>query len=295
MNIQELLDAYLDDELAEDERTAVESALAESPELAAELSEHAAVRSSLRDLPQVEPPAGFFEGMLERGTADPAAELPAGVASLSGARAKSDQRKNKRSFTSRVTSIVAAAAVFLLVLGFGSGISAIERVPALDEFASRHAEALTAMEAGQGAESGRFHAMPMEEMKGMGPAGMDDMAMMGAYETDGSSADKVVQLIYGDGNGSVVSVFRQEVYVDADDMPASESMKMAGSNAWHLAEGEFDTMVVDRDGVTYTIIGDVSAAPTIISMANELPETDKGLGGSIQGFFRGLLNTVGIG
>ncbi len=291
MEERELLDAYLDHELTRDERDAVDEALADSPELAAELAELAAVRSSLRDLPDVEPPAGFFEGMLERGSADPATALPEGVASLSGARTKNEERvRVKRSLASRATSIIAAAAVFLLVLGFGSGISAIERVPALDDFASRHAEALTAMDTGEAAETERFHAMPMQDVKDLGPDSTDSMDMMGAYGTD----DKIVQLIYSDEGGNIVSVFRQDGYVKVDDMPEADAMEMAGDDAWRLENGGYDTLVVDRGGITYTLIGDMSASSAMKSLADDLPETNNGIVGKVQAISRTALKTVGI-
>lgn len=291
MDVRELFDAYLDDELTADERATVDSALAASTELETELADLAAVRSALRELPEVEPPAGFFDAMLERGSADPAAALPDGVASLSTARSTKATRE-KRSLTSRVTSIVAAAAVFMLVLGFGSGISAIERVPALDDFANRHAEALAAMDSGTGAETDRFHAMPMEEVKGMGP---DSMDMMGAYQSDESgSDDKVMQFLYSDGSGNIISVFRQNGYVKANDMPEAETLQMAGDDAWHLQQGEYDTLVIDRDGVTFTVVGALDSGEMMESLANDLPDIEMGMFDKVQDLSRGVLDSVGI-
>ncbi len=283
---QELLDAYLDGELDASEQARVDAALADSPSLAAELAERAVVRAQLRDLPMVDPPDGFFEAMLERGTADPAAVLPPNVASLSGARVAKGSR---RSLGSHLSRAVAVAAVFLLVLGFGSGFSAIERVPALDAFANRHAEALEAMAAGEpdGASTDEFHPMPMDEVKDLGPATMD---MMGAYEND----DKVLQLIYADGDGGMISVFRQDGFVKSDDMPEAETMEMAGDEAWHLQQGDFDTLVVDRDGITYTLMGSLSSGPAMESLASDLPETESGWLDRVRNTSRGLLETIGL-
>ncbi len=283
----ELLNAYLDGELADAEKAQVETALADSPELADELAALTAVRAEVRDLPMVEPPAGFFEAMLEKGTADPTAELPANVASLSA------QRESRRSLRSKLTSGIAVAAVFLLVLGFGSGIAAIERVPALDEFASRHAEAAAAMpemedDEMQDMETDGYHLMDLNEATKMGPSG-SSMQMMSAYEND----DDVLQMIYTDGK-EVISVFRQSGYVESNDMPESETMKMDGDDAWHLQDGEADILVVDRDGVTYTIVGSLSSGAAMEELAQNLPEPDGGLFNQVQKTCKSLLDGVGL-
>ena len=78
-------------------------------------------------------------------------------------------------------------------------------------------------------------------------------------------------------------------------MPPSESMKMSGDDAWHLTEGEFDTLVVDRDGVTFTVVGAHESAASVAMLANGLPEVDVSAYDRLQNVSRNALNKMGIG
>ena len=103
------------------------------------------------------------------------------------------------------------------------------------------------------------------------------------------------QVVYSDSQGNIISLFRQEGYVKADEMPPSESMKMSGDDAWHLTEGEFDTLVVDRDGVTFTVVGAHESAASVAMLANGLPEVDVSAYDRLQNVSRNALNKMGIG
>lgn len=59
----DMLSAYLDGELTEAERAAVEEQLASSAEWRAELVEVGAARDALRGLPEPEAPAGFWDAV----------------------------------------------------------------------------------------------------------------------------------------------------------------------------------------------------------------------------------------
>ncbi|MSO36732.1 MAG: hypothetical protein EXQ69_00600 [Acidimicrobiia bacterium] len=59
----DMLSAYLDGELTEDERTIVDARLLESEEWRVELAETASVRSLVRGLPEKDIPAGFLESL----------------------------------------------------------------------------------------------------------------------------------------------------------------------------------------------------------------------------------------
>jgi anti-sigma factor RsiW len=60
----DMLSAYLDGELTDAERAAVETQLASSPEWREELTEVRAARDALRGLPEREAPGGFWDSVL---------------------------------------------------------------------------------------------------------------------------------------------------------------------------------------------------------------------------------------
>lgn len=285
----DLLNAFLDDELDAADRDSVVAACGESADLTVKLEQLKQLRSELRSLPDIEPPEGFFEAMLERGTADPKVELPHNVASMSAAR---QAVTGRRLTASRLIRSVSVAAVFLLVLGFGSGIRAIERVPAIEEFASRHAAAAALMPELEATD--RYHPMPMEEVKDLGPEGSAaGLQMMGAYQ-DGTGSDEVLQFVYSDGDDGVISVFRQNGAVKSSNMPAADTVVMDGHDAWHMTKGEADILIVDVDGVTFTMVGALDSGPAMNMLVNELPDTNRGFLDTVQNSFRRALDSIGL-
>ena len=100
----ELLSASLDGAVTAEEAAAVEAWLAASPEARAERHGLAAVKAALGGLPAVEPPAGFFEAMLERGS--PRAEVVA--------------LRRRRPLLAAAAAVVAAAAAAVVIAGSSS-------------------------------------------------------------------------------------------------------------------------------------------------------------------------------
>jgi anti-sigma factor RsiW len=132
---EDALSAYLDGELAPDARAAVEARLAASDEWRAILAEVQSARDAVRALPEVEPPAGFLDGLLAE--ADPvdarATEAPAGVVDLQEARAR---RTPRHARWLAALGGAAAAAVVVAVLVTPSP----DRVkPAVGTFSNAHA------------------------------------------------------------------------------------------------------------------------------------------------------------
>jgi len=66
----DMLSAYLDGELTDAERAAVETQLQSSPEWREELAEVRAARDALRGLPERDAPAGFWDAVHEHMAAD---------------------------------------------------------------------------------------------------------------------------------------------------------------------------------------------------------------------------------
>lgn len=102
----ELLSASLDGALAEQERAEVDALVARSPAARAERDALAAVKGAVAGLPPVEPPAGFFEAMLERGS--PRAD--AAVVDLAS-------RRRLPRLAGAVAAAVVAAAAWVVVAG----------------------------------------------------------------------------------------------------------------------------------------------------------------------------------
>ena len=84
---ESILSAYVDGELDDDARTAVEQRLAESGEWPSVLEEVRATRDAVRSLPSVDAPAGYWNRVLDAGGSD--------VVDLAAAR---DRRARTRRF-----------------------------------------------------------------------------------------------------------------------------------------------------------------------------------------------------
>ena len=100
----ELLSASLDGAVSPEEAAAVETWLTQSPDARAERDGLAAVKAALGALPDVEPPAGFFEAMLERGSPSPE------VVAL----------RRRRPLLAAGAAVVAAAAAAVVIAGSSS-------------------------------------------------------------------------------------------------------------------------------------------------------------------------------
>ncbi len=117
---EDLLSAYLDDELDAGERARVERQLEESAEWRELHRELRETRELLRGLPIRDAPAGFFDGLLERG--------------VTGA-VPIDAKRRRTRIVSWVAGGAAAAAIVAVVLVPGQ-----TRVkPAVATFVSSHA------------------------------------------------------------------------------------------------------------------------------------------------------------
>lgn len=125
------LSALLDDELDDGERTELEGRLAEDAGLAAELTRTAEIRSALRDLPEVDPPVGALE------------EVVNAIRAI-----EHGQRRRRR--RRLVGSGAAMTAVALLVVAAQVTVPAAAVTPDLETAVGLH-EAMNEVDAGGGA------------------------------------------------------------------------------------------------------------------------------------------------
>jgi anti-sigma factor RsiW len=126
----DVLSAYLDDELAPDERDRLSARLDADPVLHAQLDEVAEVRSLVRSLAAPVPPAGFVDELL----AVPADDLPDAGAGSAAAVVDLAESRARRRRGSRFAALVAvaAAAVALVVAVAVPGRSATRPALATD-------------------------------------------------------------------------------------------------------------------------------------------------------------------
>jgi anti-sigma factor RsiW len=108
----DMLSAYLDGELTDTERAAVETQLASSTEWRDELAEVRVARDALRDLPERDAPAGFWDAVLAHVAADDEADADDEVVvPLTAARSSRGRR-----WTWIAASAAAVAAVVAIVV-----------------------------------------------------------------------------------------------------------------------------------------------------------------------------------
>jgi hypothetical protein len=194
------------------------------------------VRRLLRDLPEVAPPAGFYDQLI--------------------------RRRRRRARAVACGALAAAVVVGALVVGHASGITG-QVVPRLGELIGRHESVVTVN------ASTLTGLMPADEV----PAPFQAPAELGGLQRGMAVRfpDDVVQIVYGN-DALVVSVFEEAGDLDEADMPDGLTLvEMGGAEAWAAPAGELAMLVVSRDHVVYVVIGDLSpeAAAAVVE---DLPD-----------------------
>jgi anti-sigma factor RsiW len=132
---EDVLSAYVDGELDDATRTAVEARLVESDEWRAVLDDVRAARDAVRSLPLRDAPAGFWERVLaDDGTTEVVGAASSPVVHLDAAR----QRRRR---TARFAAVAASAAAAIVIVAVAA-VPGKERVkPAVATFTNAHAVA----------------------------------------------------------------------------------------------------------------------------------------------------------
>lgn len=129
--VAELLSAYLDGAVTDDERATAEAWLERSAEARAEYGSLAQVKAALGGMGAVEPPFGFYDRMLRQGTPTP---------EVTSAVDRGARRANRRWLAGGAAAAVAVAAALLVVAGSGGDRDVIR--PPVEEVAAGTAEDL---------------------------------------------------------------------------------------------------------------------------------------------------------
>ncbi len=220
---EELLSAYLDDELDPAERAEVEAYLSRSADGRARLDGLAEIRSALHALPSLDPPR----------------PLVAPAAPTTG--------RNRRV----VVPMLVAAAVVLL-----GGLLFIDRdgsdpAPVMDtgQLLALHQDAQRMMIDDAGDTPGDLVVVSDTSEIAHMPADLGDgMDRMGIYGTDG-----LVQLVYSDG-AHVVSVFEQPK--GAAGPMEGEPMTVGGRDAVHTSMGGAEVVMLSEGDMVVTVVGE---------------------------------------
>ena len=258
----ELLSALLDGELGPAEREAVVAHVTGCGDCADELAALRAARLALRSLPAVDPPGGFFEGLVPP--------------RLVGGRAPA--RRARRGPTRLVAAQVAVAAAAALVIAAGAGSWRPAPVSAqVGGAVERHAAAASAMQVGLGGGSllpapvtpTTSAQRPISELGApfVAPEELAGYRRVGVFQADGG-----IQVLYRRGDHGL-SVFEEEGDLDMASLPPDgSSVRVDGAIAWRWddprAAGR--VVVMERDGLVVTVVGDESA-DAVLEVVRALP------------------------
>ena len=102
----------------------------------------------------------------------------------------------------------------------------------------------------------------------------ESMEMMAAYVESGDT----FHLVYSDGGGGVVSVFRQDGDTDLGELDRVGEMKMMGETPmWSAVVSEMHVVVVDGDGYVWTVVADHHDDEMMEIMTDDLPSRSDSL------------------
>jgi hypothetical protein len=256
------LSALLDGQLDASEAEAVQAHLVACAACTAELEAQRDTRAAVRSLPAVEPPPGFFEGLLAGGL--PVDEDLAVAGRVLPLRSRKVALGN---------AAAAVAAGLLLVVAFG-GNQAQAVAPQVSRNVEQHAQSLSAVSLGGpnpilGPSEVTPTSLPHTSISRpyTAPHELAGYTLVDAYR-----APKGVQLLYEKGSYGL-SVFEQEGDLDFGELPDHGTrMKIDGSPAWRwdagMAQGR--VLVVERGALVVTLVGDESGA-AVRAAAEALP------------------------
>jgi hypothetical protein len=272
--LHELISAYLDEELATDERTDLEELLARSAAARHELDDLARVRATLRGLPEVEPPAGFTERLLATDDAGPEPSAAhdgrfahAGLADV----ARLEPARRRRSSTVRRLGAMAAAAAAVVVVAAVTPV--LDRVaPPVTAYAQRHHDMV--VEPVAEPPLPEFEPVAEQDLATMPPPYAAPQALPSGYVRELAFRDEpdgVMHLVYARGDRHV-SVFAQPGAVDWEALPEGGSMGTVGdSPMWAMGSEQMAMVVVERAAVVYVVVAD-GAHDEAMDVVDELPE-----------------------
>jgi hypothetical protein len=247
-HLDEAISAYLDGELDAHSAQLAYQHLSICGYCRSELDALSVVRTTLRSAPPIEPPFGFIE------------------------RAISQRRR--RPVGPVVAAVVGLAALWLLVavvLGGGP----LQVVPPVGNIADAQAE----LEPDQADEVDGFQAGAIEfDLTGRqdipdefrAPEAVGDAQYDAGFRAVGRDGWLAVYVL----DDETVTVYQQLGEYEVGSLPGGgERFEVDGDPAWRSAVDGRNVVVVQRGGMTYTIVGDADVED-LIELAEELPARD---------------------
>jgi anti-sigma factor RsiW len=264
-HLHELLSAYLDDEVTADERVFVEAHLAACEACAIELATADGSRMLLRSLPAVEPAAGF----LDRVTTP----VPVAI----GSQVRRDRRFG-------LVNLVAAAAVWIAIIGFARIDRSGSTVADANPFVAAHQSVVPSFLAGN-----RQPAAPAEATKRHVPE-----VLAGRYEFVGYVTDYGrPQAIYSDGD-HVMSVFSEPGRLNVSALPASATRVLVnGVPAWQVVADGVQVVFIPRAADVVVVVGETDDMMSGAAGAQEFA-TNNSWTDRVEAAARGLLDTFSL-
>ncbi len=249
------LSALLDGEMPAATAAGVLAHVEDCPACAAELHQVRSARWSLRSLPPIEPPPGFFEEALAGGGGD-GARGPTVLPLVA-----------RRRPWGGAASVAAGVALFALTV---AAADPGPYQPAVDTAVSRHVASLTALSSGPlRAVDGGPDPLRSDQPVTSAAAPRDPRdlpapfrappRLEGGYRlVEAFTHPEGLQLVYRDGRYGL-SVFEAPGRLDVADLPPDgRRVDVAGVAGWRWESDEVDGRVVvfERDGLVVTVIGD---------------------------------------
>jgi hypothetical protein len=232
----DLLSALLDGQLAEGEASSVRDHVSSCDACARELDDVREARRLVRELPAVEPPAGFLESLLDPVVVPIAPRRRIRVLPAIGAAA----------------AVAAVVGAFVLVQDDG----AEQLGPDVEVAVEKHDETVAALEDGpvRGSTATTGPQQPLSDIR----APLDAPEELAGYELDKAYVvDDGVHLMYL-LDGSRVSVFEREGEIDWDALPdGGRQIEIGDHRAWRWTDRPNGALVViDGDRRVVTVVGD---------------------------------------
>ena len=249
------LSDLLDGRLPAREAAELRAHLVTCADCAAELDAVRDARTSVRSLPAVEPPAGFLDRLLvELDQQEPSRSRLAAVLPL------------RRRAALANAAAAAVAGLFLVATGSGSE-PAVAVSPEVGGAVEQHASTISSMSAGIGGLAPGMRPSEVPEPY-LAPKRLGDYRLVRALRSP-----EGVYLLYRKAEHGL-SVFEQEGDLDLDRLPdPGERLQVDGDDAWRWtgprAGGR--VLVLERDGVVVTLVGDESAE-AVLDAARALPD-----------------------
>lgn len=270
---EELLSAWLDHELDEDDAAAVELALRGDATLERAASELASVQDVLRSS-EVAPRPGALERIIaavdaaedsEPGAGDP--HRPAVVVDLASRR--------------RVPSIAAIAAALVIIAGVVGGLGGpAGSLPAIGDLVAQH-EAAAAV--APSTDDTSMDEMPMDGMDAM-PMDEAETVVSMPHEMTMRHAfanGDTVHLVYETTSGEALSIFRHTGETDIDGLGDGDVSQVSAGPMWATDLEDNHVVVIDGSGYVWVVIGPTDD-DMMDDMMDDLPARETSVGDRVR-------------